>query len=343
MNPIDELAGLLPPALPSRELPGHARHKADVLAAVAADATTGRPRLILRRPAVWRWLVPASAAVAVAFVALLSVVVPRLSSIQPSTQPSVPVGLAPTGPPAGAPHGSLLTVTRHWSVSAASLRAVTVTTTSGEVTVTGGASGPATITATPRFQGSAPVITSQVTDGLLTITASCPQEPDCQASLTLHVPAGLSVHARSDQGNLQLTELTGGTMATSSQGNVTLTHLSGHVTATTDQGDIDLTAVGGTVTARTGQGKISGVGLTATSATLSSQQGDVDVIFWVAPRLVAASTQEGSVYLRLPSTVVYHVIASSQLGSRSVSVPQSPGSAHVVKASTQLGSVTVTG
>ena len=142
---------------------------------------------------------------------------------------------------------------------------------------------------------------------------------------------------------MQLTGLTGGAVATTDQGNMTLTRLSGQVTATTDQGDIDLTAVAGSVTARTDQGKISGVGLSATNATLSSQQGDVDAVFWVAPLLVKASTQEGSVYLRLPSTVAYHVIATTQLGGRSVSVPQSPGSAHVVEASTQLGSVRVTG
>ena len=343
MNPIDELAALLPPAPPSRELPGHARHKADVLAAVAADATTGRRRLI-PRPAVWRWLVPASAAVAVALVALLSVVVPRLSSIQPGPQPGVPAGLPTTGPQSGTSVTViLLTATRHWIVPAAGLHAVTVTTTSGQVTIAGGASASAAITATPRYRGSAPFVTSRVDGGTLIITARCPREPHCQASLTLHVPAGLPVYARSDQGDVQLTGLTGGAVATADQGNVTLTHLSGLVSATTDEGDIDLTAVAGTVTARTSQGKISGVGLSATSATLSSQQGDVDAVFWAAPRLVAASTQEGSVYLRLPSTVSYHVIASSQLGSRSVRVPQAPGSAHVVKASTQLGSVTVTG
>lgn len=48
-------------------------------------------------------------------------------------------------------------------------------------------------------------------------------------------------------------------------------------------------------------------------------------------------------YARLPSTATYHVIASAQLGSSSVTVPQSPGSPHVVRASSQLGSVTVTG
>ena len=90
MNPIDELAGLLPPAPPSRDLPGHARRKADVLAAVAADATTGRPRPVLRRPAVLRWLVPASAAVVVALVALLAVVIPWPGSIQPGTRPAGP-------------------------------------------------------------------------------------------------------------------------------------------------------------------------------------------------------------------------------------------------------------
>lgn len=340
MNPIDELAGLLPAGPARRELPRRARHKADLLAAVAADATTGRPRPILRRPilrwpAVLRWLVPASAAVVVALIALLSVVIPRPGAIEP--------GMRPPGPQPAQLHASMLTVTRHWTVPAASLRAVTVTTTSGQVTITGDAGSSATITATPRYRGSAPSVTSRVAGGTLTITARCPREPQCQASLTLHVPARLAVHARSDQGNVQLTGLTGGAVATTDQGNMTLTHLSGLVTATTDQGDIDLTAVSGSVTARTSQGKISGVGLSTTSATLSSEQGDVDAVFRVAPRLVAASTQEGSVYLRLPSTVAYHVIASTQLGGRSVSVPQSAGSAHVVKASTQLGSVTVTG
>jgi hypothetical protein len=343
VNPLEELAALLPPAPVSRELPDRERHKADVLA-VIADPAPARSWRVHWRPA-RRWLVPGAAAVAVALVALLTVVIPHPAAgpARPGTGPGIPAGIRPTGAPAGPPHGSLLTVVRHWSVPTAGLSKVTVITTSGQVTVTGGTGRSAVMTATPRYQGSAPVISSQVADGTLTVTANCPPEPSCQVSLSVNMPAGLSVHAASDQGDVRLTSLTGRSVASTDQGNITVRRVSGQLTATTDQGDVDLTGVAGSVTARTGQGQISGVGLSATSATLSSDQGGVDAVFRVAPRLVTASTQEGSVYLRLPPTVAYDVIAGTQMGSRSVSVPQSAGSQYVVKASTEMGSVTVTG
>jgi hypothetical protein len=345
VNPLDELAALLPAAPVTQELPERERHKADVLTVIAAEPAPGRLWLVPRRLAARRWLVPGGAATAVVLVALLAVVVPRLDAgpARPGTLPSGAAGVQRTGPPAAPPHGSRLTVPRHWTVPAASLSHVTAVTTSGQVTVTGGASRSAAITATPDYQGTAPTVTSQVADGTLTVTASCPQEPNCQVSLSLDVPARLRVRAKSDQGDLRLTGLTGGAVASTNQGDVTVSQLSGRVAATTDQGNINLTAVAGSVTARTSQGTINAVGLAATSATLSSDQGDIDAVFWVPPRLVTASSQEGSVYIRLPSTVAYHVFASTQLGSRSVNVPQSPSSAHVVKATTQLGAVTVTG
>jgi hypothetical protein len=344
VNPLDELAALLPPAPAPRALPQRPQHRADVLTVITADPAPGRSRPV-RRPAARRWLVPGAAALAVALVAVLTAVIPHPAAgpARPGTGPSVPAGIRPTGAPAGPPHGSLLTVPRHWTVPAAGLRTVTLITTSGQVTVTGRATRSARITATPRYRGSAPVITSQVADGTLTVTASCPQEPSCQASITVDMPAGLPVHAKSAEGDVRLTGLTGGAVASTAQGNVVLRQLSGRVTATTEQGDIDLAAIAGSVTARTSQGEISGIGLSTSSAILSSEQGDIDAAFAVAPRLVTASTQEGSVYVRLPSTGTYHVIASTQLGSRSVSVPSLPSSPRVIRASTQVGTVTVTG
>jgi hypothetical protein len=333
VNPLDELAALLPPAPASQELPRRELHKADLLAAIAAASVSGSSRRGWHRLAARRWLLAASSAIAVVVVAVLAAVIPRPAAgpVQPGTRP------------VSSPPGSLLAATRHWSVPAAGLSHVTVIANKGQVTVTGGATSSAAITATPQYQGSAPTISSRVSGGTLTVTASCPQEPHCQVSLTVVVPAGLPVHAQADQGDVTVTGLTSGAVASSQQGDVTIRQLSGRVTATTDQGDVNLTAVSGQVTAHTDQGTINGVGLAAATATLTSDQGDVDAVFQIAPRLVIASSQEGAVHVRLPTTGTYHVITSTQLGSRSVTVPQSTSSPHVVKASSQLGSVTVTG
>jgi Putative adhesin len=333
MNPLDELAALLPPAPVSQELPRRELHKADLLAAIAAGSVSGSGRRGWRRPAARRWLLAASSAIAVVVVAVLAAVIPRPAAgpAQPGTRP------------ASSSPGSRLTATRHWSVPAAGLSKVTLVTIKGQVTVTGGATSSVAITATPRYQGSAPTISSRVSGGTLAVTGSCPQEPHCQVSLTVVVPAGLLVHAHAHQGDVTVTRLTGGAVASSEQGDVTVSQLSGQVTATTDQGDVNLTAVAGSVTAHSDQGTINAVSLAATNATLTTDQGDVDAVFRIAPRLVLASSQEGAVYIQLPSKVTYHVIASAQLGGSSVTVPQSPGSPHVIKASSQLGSVTVTG
>lgn len=185
---------------------------------------------------------------------------------------------------------------------------IAVTTPAGTITVTAGNSGSASVTAAPRYQHSAPVITSQLTGGVLTVAATCPRvSQDCQVSLPLSVPSGVPV------------------------------------TAATDLGAVRLAGLSGDVTVHTDQGAISAIGLAAPRADLSTDLGNIDALFWVPPTRVTASTQEGSVTIRLPSTTTYDVTASAQLGSTSVAVPQSASSAHVIKATSQLGSVTVTG
>ncbi|HTZ92395.1 MAG TPA: hypothetical protein VMB74_08375, partial [Streptosporangiaceae bacterium] len=137
------------------------------------------------------------------------------------------------------------------------------------------------------------------------------------------VPARLPARAATDLGSVRLTRLSSGAVADSQLGNIYLTR------------------VAGVVTASTGLGQVSATGLTAYRATLTTQQGSVDATFSVAPELVTASSQLGSVTIQLPSGTSYAVTATADLGSTSVTVPQSPVSRHVVKASSQLGAVTV--
>jgi hypothetical protein len=328
VNPIDELASLLPPAPPSRDLPHRDQHEADLLALIGADSVAGAPRSSWRRP---RWLAPSAAAIAVAcgvvIVAIAAVALPGLSGSHrtPGSRPGqLPAGQV-SGPPAAGPSGSRLTAARHWTVPAGSFTSVVVTTNNGPVTVTGSRAASAAVTAVPGYLGTAPVISYQIDDQALTVRANCPQERHCQVALQLQVPAGVPVRASSDLGNVRLTGLTSGAVADSQLGNVYLSR------------------VAGSVTAETQLGQVSATGLTAYRATLTTAQGSVDAAFSVAPELVTASSQLGSVTLQLPSGTSYAVTATADMGSASVTVPQSRASRHVVKATSQLGSVTVTG
>jgi hypothetical protein len=359
VSPIDELALLLPPGPATSDLPGHEQHKAGLLRAIAAGRRGG-PQLAPRSPAVRRWLMPAAAAAAVALIVAVSLAVPGLSggAPRPAARPGQPPAAAQ-----GAPAGSALTVTRHWTVPAAGIRRVAISDSDGLVTVAGTAATAITVTAAPDYQHTAPVVSSQVSNGTLLVTLRCPAKVSqrCSGGLRLSVPAGLPVLAQSDRGGISLSGLTGDARATTAQGNVTMTRLTGHVTATASQGDITLTDLAGQITARTAlgdlrlsvisgsmtgstsQGSVAASGLSAGHVSLSSRQGPVSLSFLTAPSLVSASSQQGPVTIRLPGTASYDVTARTKLGRTSVTVPRSARSPHIIRASSQLGSVTVSG
>jgi hypothetical protein len=309
VNPLDELTRALPKPPASEELPRQLLHKTELLTIIAADR-----RRALRNRVNRRWLVPAMAAAAVATIAVLALTVPNLVGIGAGNVPanrgarsSHPTSASSEGGAAPTATGSRLTTRRHWSVRAARFSAIAVTVDRGSVVVVGGAASSAAVTAAPHYVGRAPVLSSQVLDGTLAVTASCPQEPDCQVALTLRVPAAVAVRV------------------------------------TADLGDVTLTGLSGAVTASTKAGMIGANDLLAAQVVLSSQDGDITAAFAVPPAHVSASSQLGDVTLRLPETVTYDVIASTKLGSTSITAPRSARSGHVIKASSQLGSVTVAG
>jgi hypothetical protein len=351
VNPLDELTRALPTPPVSEELPRQQLHKTELLTIIAAASR--RRRRALRNRVSRRLLVPALAAVAVAAVAVLAVTVPTLVGVgsgNPSASHSVRPGhstgvtTAPSGAaPASPPTGSRLTRTWHWSVPAARFGGIAVSVNRGSVTIVTGSASAAAITATPLYGGQAPVLSSQVLDGTMALTARCPQEPNCRVALTLAVPAGVTVRATADLGDVRVTGLRGSVAATDRQGAIVLSDLSGRVSASNDLGDVTLTGLSGSVTASTAAGTISATDLRAAQVALASDEGSITAAFAAPPAHVTASSQLGSVVLRLPSTVTYDVIASTQLGRTSVTVPRSTRSPNVINASSRLGSVTVAG
>jgi hypothetical protein len=375
VNPIDQLASLLPPAPPDQDLPHREQHEANLLAVITTDPAGGR-----------RWLAPSAAAIAVAcavvIVAVLAVAVPELSGsvTTPGSRPAGHPTAESTGPPAGPPSGSPLIATRRWSVPATAIGTIVVTSDDGAVIVTGAATSTASVTAIPTYHGKPPTISSHVSAGTLTVTASCPaQEQNCWVTLHLTVPSREHVVADSGQADVRLAGLSGGGTATADQGDVSLSRVSGATTAIAGQGNIDanrisgtltaraaqgnievtsltgrlvanagqgnirLTGIAGTLTAQADQGSISATGLAVRRATMTSGQSTIDATFSQPPALVVATCLMGSVTLHLPGNSSYAVTASAQMGSTSVHVPQSAGSPHVVRATSQMGSVTVTG
>lgn len=347
MNPLDELTRALPKPPASQELPRQQRHKAELLTVIAADR---RRRLALLDRATRGWLGPALAAAAVAAIAVLAVLVPTLVGVgsgSPSASRSARPGHS-TAPPSAAaaalpPGSSPLTRTGRWSVPATRFNSITVTDNRGTVVIASDSASAAAISAAPQYRGSPPRLSGRVVDGTLALAVHCPDESNCQVALTLAVPAGVSVRATAVLGDVRVTGLHGSVTATDQQGDIVLTDLSGPVSASNHLGDVTLTGLSGPVTASATAGTISATDLRSARVVLSSQEGDVMAAFAAVPNRVTATSQLGDVVLRVPSTATYDVIASTQLGSTSVTVPRSAGSANVIKASSKLGSVTVTG
>jgi hypothetical protein len=333
VKPKDELAGLLPPPPPERRLPHQPQHKADLLAAIAAEPARGqgfRRAATLRSPRASGWLVPAFAAVAVTAVAVAALtlsltVFGKHVSPQPTSKGHSHSHSHPPGP---APSGKL-TTTRHWQVPSAGLRNVVLRTNVGAITVTGDNSGrPVAVTAQPTYQGAAPVVSSKVTGGVLTVSAFCPEHngnQQCMVTVRVSLPRSLPVRASSKVSTVAVAGLTGS------------------VTVIDDVGPIQLSHLAGPVTAVDSVGPISGYGLVSRRVVIAAHVGRIDVSFAAVPDRVDASNQEGSVAITVPASGSYRVFAKSQLGIVTVTVPRSASSTHVIDASSRLGLVTVTG
>ncbi len=352
MDPSD-LADLLPPIPQPRELPHLAAHRSGLLAALSTEPQEPGPapragrRGCLRAG---RWLGPAAAAAAV-FAIAIAIALPGLDGGTAAPQPrarrncapylilqagqnhGLPAGFCARRPPAHPP-----VRTRTWQVPLTGLRSVVVQTNSGSVTVDaalatgdtvhsrpGSGSDSVAVTAQPSYRGAAPVISSTVSRGVLTISASCPSDDShCNVSFQVRLPRALPLRASTQLGAVQVSGMTGSVQVYDALGSVRLANLTGPVTATDSLGYID------------------GTGLTSARASLTADLGDIDVAFTSPPTLIIANDQDGTVTIRVPGTASYAVTASAQLGSSSVTVPRSVRSPHVIRASSQLGDVTVT-
>jgi hypothetical protein len=108
-------------------------------------------------------------------------------------------------------------------------------------------------------------------------------------------------------------------------------------------GQIRLSGLSGTISAGTGIGQIQASGMSVPQIALTTGTGMISAEFVTPPQQIYAHSGIGSVAIRVPSATAYRVTASTQIGSVRVSVPRAAVSSHVIRATTNTGTVRVTG
>ena len=187
----------------------------------------------------------------------------------------------------------------------APVRTVVVDGHTGNVTVTGG-SGPAiSVTQEADYSRTPPTTTHTVSGNTLTVTYSCPTQVVCGVAYTLEVPRSVTVQV------------------------------------STGTGAIRLAGLAGTVTAQADVGLISATGLTGAAASLTTSVGAISASFAAAPVTLQASARVGAITLRVPGTASYRVSANAHVGKATVSIRQSPSSAHAITATTDVGAIII--
>ena len=183
----------------------------------------------------------------------------------------------------------------------------------GNVNVTGSGSGGVSVTEHISYDHTAPQTTHAASGGTLTLNSSCPSNDACGVSYDIQAPRAAAVKISENLGVIKLASL------------------SGQVTVHTN-GTVNLSSLSGQADVSSDTGTISGTNLSSSRATLHSTAGTVDVTFSAAPDSITATTNVGSVTVRVPGNVSYKVDAHSSVGSTKISVSNNASSSHAITA-----------
>lgn len=173
--------------------------------------------------------------------------------------------------------------------------------------------------------GSGPNASWKMSGSTLTLRLKCKAlVSDCNARNEVKVPRGVAVTVDGDNGSVKASGFDTPLTLGSDNGSVTVEDSSGPLRLTSDNG------------------KISTARITATSVHARSNNGSVQLALSAVPDLVDTVSDNGRIVIDLPASATrYAVTARSENGSADVRVPTSPSSAHVLKAHSSNGQVTV--
>ncbi|HEX5295033.1 MAG TPA: hypothetical protein VFX25_39695 [Streptosporangiaceae bacterium] len=184
-------------------------------------------------------------------------------------------------------------------VAARPVTALLVDAPAGSVSISPGTGRRVTVSATAAWLVRRPAVTQAWAGSTLRVTAACPRlNPfeDCQESLDIHVPAGLTVRVSVGSGSVSAFSLTGPL------------HLSG------TSGALMLNDVRGPVWAAVTSGNVTAQGEGAAAVHASAGSGSLELRFAAPPQLLALAVGSGSADVTVPPGTRYRVSVRTRAG-----------------------------
>jgi hypothetical protein len=170
----------------------------------------------------------------------------------------------------------------------------------GTITIKAGPPGHVTLSSTLTWLVRKPAVTQSLRRKIFRVGATCPKfDPfqDCEARVTISVPAGTAVQGAAGAGSLTVVGLSGPLHLTATSGSLLARNVSGPIWAT---------ALSGSVVARTG--------LRSPSLQASVSSGQISLIFSSRPHSATIIVGSGSATMTVPSGSRYRVVSSAGPG-----------------------------
>ena len=176
---------------------------------------------------------------------------------------------------------------------------------SGSVDVTGSGRSSVRVSQQASYTTKPPTARHMLAGGTLTLSYSCQVELSCSISYTVAVPRSVAVRVSAGAGAVTLTSLAGQT------------------------------------TVQTSSGLIIANSLASAVVSLQSHAGGIIATCTSAPLSLHASTTVGAITLTVPGSVGYAISTKTFVGTSAVTVRRSARSAHVISASSDIGSISI--
>jgi len=197
--------------------------------------------------------------------------------------------------------------------------------TTGDLRVAVGGEGAVTVTRRLHWSFTKPTFQENFDGQRLSVTQSCGSVfmpgPGCGVDYTVQVPAGTSLRAHTDTGDIEVNDIRG------------------PVDVGTSTGDVSISGVVGDLSVRTGTGDITVVGARSPHVDASTSTGDIELRLADSPQTVTANTGTGDVDVTVPQGEVYHVQTETSTGDSSVGVHTSDTAPRTIKVHTSTGDI----
>lgn len=197
---------------------------------------------------------------------------------------------------------------------------------SGDIRLSPGSVGQVVVQRDLRWDSTKPTITEKWNGNTLQISNQCASsEHNCATNYEIQLPQDVPVVGKTKAGS------------------VTSRGMHGTQDLETEAGDVTVEETRSALTLRTNAGKVDGTSLGSTRVDAFSNAGAVSLALTVVPDSVSAKSDAGDIDVRVPraGSGGYSVAATTDAGTRTVSVDVNEGSPHRIVASSRSGDVKV--